>query len=1073
MKRTICLVILSLLCGCGANTIMEPTVEMPSVPEIPLRIGLYVSPEARDFTVKVLHQAWEAGPLLAPELDGNFRRTFSTVVNLKQVPPRGREAEDLDFYVVVEEPEARGSGGAGVGGLRVNTRIPFSVHSVNGDRIERITVEGEASVIVYLLANKDIHIYATRLIKYACRATVRKFLDTFAKRNDKPWTRDPTPQQLPAREVTASSGVYLLEQDLTFNVLDYVYVDPDSGQLTLVGHRDYRYGGGRIPYLQHLATLLENSGPQFTLPTTPESRVRANEVIDRKRTPEDRKRIVKTWSKIIDANGKITRTGTLMLPSFGVYNTLNGKKPGWLGVNTVRIKDDQLRVTKVQSDSPADRAGIRIGDEILGSGSGTLINPTELTRAVRFSGAGSEFQLYVMSEGDASWKKVILGAFTGDPWAHFTRHDFIEAVFRRAGEGSRASVIHWIGMIDRQVESGAEETSDMPMNMLFTETGTMKLARKLYKKVEAGEMTQAEKTKQVGQAFFLGIDRIFGFPDSPTQGVYDHIHRQSGFAAAWEAGNKELEKQLESVFGKALDKLWAQPEGIRIPPELVYEAFGVRPEATPKYIDLDRESLLARTMFRADYLTKSLMETPALARKLPKYQTLFAYERTHPKERRGSGRLHVWVSIGDVDVAQSKDGRTLRTRSATMQFNIRKKDKSGKSVPGKVSGYEDLLTSLYDDFSREFPVLHELRECAKLVVAVQWIREKAPFLKLPRKGLEKWRGPDKVTGFFYVVLYPPESGTNFATRFLFTGGVDLKHRAPEMKEDPSIPGVPVRAPLDSLQMMHVRINRKTYSIKVPPPFVHGQVRSNTMGKRRYERLTVELRKLESDPDASLEVIRKVGEARTLALGLNQTEELINAITSKNPELQEVVTRYGKALEKSSRDLVHHSMDFLLAGAGDILSDFRASPGEDYIEEYQTAKGEFERLQSRGKSIVAMMNEIKEGDVDALESVMPELTGFVEDFLNSIDAEQLGQHAGKVKAVQKAMKNKTHIIGLLTMGKDLSVIIPSFSKLQNEGEEAHKDFENLQKLQNIQAKQKEKLLEMFKDPDLKKMIKIKE
>lgn len=69
----------------------------------------------------------------------------------------------------------------------------------------------------------------------------------------------------------APRGIYKLDQEYDFNVLDEVYYDASTRQISLIGHHDERFKGPRIPYLQHLATLLEVAKPEFTLNMTPES----------------------------------------------------------------------------------------------------------------------------------------------------------------------------------------------------------------------------------------------------------------------------------------------------------------------------------------------------------------------------------------------------------------------------------------------------------------------------------------------------------------------------------------------------------------------------------------------------------------------------------------------------------------------------------------------------------------------------------------------------------------------------------------------------------------------------------
>jgi hypothetical protein len=64
---------------------------------------------------------------------------------------------------------------------------------------------------------------------------------------------------------TPTGGVYTLDHAIGFNVLDAATLDPKTGRVTLIGHRDPSYGREQIPYLEHLAVFLEHPTPRFKL----------------------------------------------------------------------------------------------------------------------------------------------------------------------------------------------------------------------------------------------------------------------------------------------------------------------------------------------------------------------------------------------------------------------------------------------------------------------------------------------------------------------------------------------------------------------------------------------------------------------------------------------------------------------------------------------------------------------------------------------------------------------------------------------------------------------------------------
>ena len=125
-------------------------------------------------------------------------------------------------------------------------------------------------------------------------------------------------------------GVYALESN--FNILDEAYFDPATAQVTLLGHYDKRYAGPQIPYLEHLAVLLENSRPEFTLDWTPETDREVSSLLRRLDSLDERRRAVDEWTKFFDSQHHVTEVGSYMLESLGIYPTKTGGPPGYLGL---------------------------------------------------------------------------------------------------------------------------------------------------------------------------------------------------------------------------------------------------------------------------------------------------------------------------------------------------------------------------------------------------------------------------------------------------------------------------------------------------------------------------------------------------------------------------------------------------------------------------------------------------------------------------------------------------------------------------------------------------------------------
>jgi hypothetical protein len=212
---------------------------------------------------------------------------------------------------------------------------------------------------------------------------------------------------------------------------------------------------------------------------------------------------------------------------------------------------------------------------------------------------------------------------------------------------------------------------------------------------------------------------------------------------------------LKPKVGDLIDGLIFRPGvGFQIPPELVEDEYHIHPEMIPTYLGVPADSRLARLMLSSDYLCKQLENRQDLKARIPGYQTLVEYQINHPGTSIPPTSAHrLWISVAGVDAVQSTDGRLLALRNAHMRFNIRETDNQEKDLSNQQpSGYDDVLTGLYDQFEQDFPTLHELREAAKLAAVAAWLRKQNPTVRLPTDGRGSWKGPDQVDGLVYFYL---------------------------------------------------------------------------------------------------------------------------------------------------------------------------------------------------------------------------------------------------------------------------------------------------------------------------------
>jgi hypothetical protein len=327
---------------------------------------------------------------------------------------------------------------------------------------------------------------------------------------------------------------------------------------------------------------------------------------------------------------------------------------------------------------------------------------------------------------------------------------------------------------------------------LFFTTGKMETYSDMMRRGRSGELPESQLLDQLFRLIAQSLDDGLGLAGNPGVSAYDAARRRGRAPedALDGAVVPEMNRQIPTMMYSAMESLFNRLDEVVVPPEVLAATFHVQPEVTPEFIGVDAHSQLARVLFEADYLGKSLINRPELQKKIPRYQSEFVFERNNPPARSSgvtvvTASCRMWITIDRVNAAQSADGNVFVTLDATMRFNIRASG-TGTVAAQCSNDYASLLSSLYDDFAVEFPVLHELREGAKLAAAARWLKNRRPGLTLPQAGRTAWNAPAKTPFLLYVVWSPkpPKPGAA-AVSMKAEGGVDLR-----------LPGVPGPAPVD-------------------------------------------------------------------------------------------------------------------------------------------------------------------------------------------------------------------------------------------------------------------------------------
>lgn len=496
---------------------------------------------------------------------------------------------------------------------------------------------------------------------------------------------------VPETAAVAQSGSATVQSG-AFNVLDQIEYDPRSRRIGLVGHYDPAYAGPSIPYLQYLATLLDNPTPRFSLDPVPGSREAGKAIMARIRTESEWKKIVAEWGDWFDDNGRLRDTGRIFLKVFN------------------------------------------------------LKAPPNLTA-------------------------------DNDPWGKADRYHVLSRVFARSGNDVAAATIDVFGEIRR---SSTGISADQ-VRALMTASGAAAEFDRSIGAIKSGVNSERDGVARAYRQFFIKLDEAVGLAGSPSASAFDQAWSgQASVAGAIDAALKEFDKQFQPIFQSALVKMWDSSKEIHLPLSVLSPSLRGQVRSELIYYDLERTSLLAKLMFESDYFLKSLSHMPELADTIPAYRTEFMFEQG--KSNVDDSAARYWISVDSVDASRSANGNILAIADAKMRINIRDLDtKTFNDIIGQEpNDYEKLLTSLYDDFAKQFPqYFHLLREAGKLSYAAQWLKTKDPRLVLPKNGRDTWNPPKDIAGFVVLSLSPIASkpGAERSSTSI-EGGVSLQAPKP-------------------------------------------------------------------------------------------------------------------------------------------------------------------------------------------------------------------------------------------------------------------------------------------------------
>lgn len=600
----------------------------------------------------------------------------------------------------------------------------------------------------------------------------------------------------------------------------------------------------------------------------------------------------------------------------------------------------------------------------------------EINRALNISDESLDTKLTRLYDGNGrllplgEWWYRLGGA---EAKVGMTRYQANAAALRATGHASDATVLLILEKREECLNNNQSEQADAFLRLLYKQLGIFDKAEELYRQSQQGKITETQYLDG-SLAMYLGaVAKVFGQNPQAYENGYRE-ERRKGVQPQQAAENVTAtmvspENQKRWLRQVLFVELFRNISDLHLPYSEASRVLGVVPRVYPKFENLPPRSLMARVAFEADILGKKLMVMPELKRQIPRYRTFFEWRRTVPTAA-GDKEGHLWFSPDGFELRESTDGNVVQFGRAAVRIHLRRKE-GGKSVEDPVlQKYADELTSLYDDIANEYPVLHELRECMKVVAVAGWLKQHGVHLSFPAEGRVYWNPPKEAPGIVEIVIAAKEGPVGMMIWAL--GGVDFDGRyahggtpAWNLQKSAAVDAIPVKnMVVPSLKQTNETLSKyKIDTIDVPMPWIYGEVPADA-GRRAMKYVSFQEKELAAQTDSAgaLLQLAKVRRKAELLVGYDR---MLNARAKERSEAKKDLAELVEDAKSAMRDIVTELRDLILSvglGSADLGEIFKSekTPSKEVLE----AAGKLEEYRALLEDLKKAIEGFSKGEFDS-------------------------------------------------------------------------------------------------------------
>ena len=333
------------------------------------------------------------------------------------------------------------------------------------------------------------------------------------------------------------------------------------------------------------------------------------------------------------------------------------------------------------------------------------------------------------------------------------RYEFNASLLAASGRPNAGNALRAFGGMVEAVKRNDQAAKKNSVEDLVNALGLYDFISENAARYRNRQITEVQLMDLVWPRILSGLANAFGWDDRPYVDKYWRL-RRSG--RSYEQANDEalwdLQNDLNTLPRKALDAITAKTSEIVVPPDVMREVLGVEPRVRPVLTGLPDRYATRFDGVRGRRVLQVTLRHARLAGEGAAVPGVFCVAAGSGSAS-GDWRGHLWISPGSFELFESANGQTLCFGQTPMKINIEKYESDRRSVAHpQLSAYADLLTACYDDIAREYPVLHQLRECTKMVAVAQWLKQRGYTVSLPRAGREGVNLPVELPGVIYMVM---------------------------------------------------------------------------------------------------------------------------------------------------------------------------------------------------------------------------------------------------------------------------------------------------------------------------------